>query len=102
MEKIIFHIDVEDANTPYRLIKHDVLAKYYKQIPKSFNLSNVLLAVLLVYNKEKIKFLPITFRNRQGGVNSINFKNITKIGTKAIKDFKEIKKVLKESEKNAN
>ena len=35
---------------------------------------------LFIIEKEKVKFIPITFRPRQGGVNSINMKKIFKIG----------------------
>ena len=55
----------------------------------------MLLTVLLLDNKEKVKFIPITFKERQGGVNSINFKKIVKIGMEAVKDFIVIKKSLK-------
>lgn len=96
---IIFHLNVEDANTPFRLIKTKTLNKYYNLIPPKFNLSNVLLTVLFLDKKEKVKFLPITFKERQGGVNSINLKKIVKIGKEAIKDFILIKKSLKRSEK---
>ena len=92
---LIFHLNVEDANTPFRLIKTKTLRKYYDFIPEKFNLSNVLLTVLLLDNKEKVKFIPITFKERQGGVNSINFKKIVKIGMEAVKDFIVIKKSLK-------
>ena len=54
-----------------------------------------MLSILIVKGNEKVKFIPITFRPRQGGVNSINLKKISKIGIKAIKDFKTIKKELK-------
>lgn len=91
----IFHLNITDANTPYRLMNHEILQKLIRRIPKDFNLSNVMLTVLLVYNKENVKFLPITFRPRQGGVNSINFKRIVKIGKQAVKDFAQIKKSLK-------
>ncbi len=91
----IFHLKITDANTPFRLLKRETLEKYITQIPKDFNLSNVMLTVLLVHNKETVKFIPITFRPRQGGVNSINFKRIIKIGKQAVKDFKQIKKSLK-------
>ena len=37
-------------------------------------------------------WIPITFKPRQGGVNSINFKRIVKIGFKALKDFSVINK----------
>ena len=53
-----------------------------------------MLTVLLVKNKENIEFRPITFRPRQGGVNSINLKKIFKIGKQAVKDFREIKKQM--------
>lgn len=93
---LVFHNNVEDANTPFRLIKRNVLEECCKKIPKDFNLSNVLLTVLLVRkDKSKVKFIPITFRPRQGGINSINLRKISKIGVKAVKDFREIKKSLK-------
>lgn len=96
----IFGLNITDANTPYRLLKRDVLEKYIKLIPKDFNLSNVMLTVLLIDNKENVNFRPITFRPRQGGVNSINFKKITKIGKQAIKDFRQIKKQIKKNKIN--
>lgn len=95
----IFHSEVEDANTPFRLIKKDVLEECCLKIPENFNLSNVLLTVLLVKrNKKRVNFIPITFRPRQGGVNSINLKKIVKIGVQAIKDFSQIKRTLKEQD----
>ncbi|MCQ2482351.1 MAG: glycosyltransferase family 2 protein [Clostridia bacterium] len=97
--KLVFGESVTDANTPFRLMPRATLEKYVPQIPKDFNLSNVILSVLLVHNKENVKFTPITFRPRQGGVNSINFKKICKIGMKAVKDFKVIKKTIKENDK---
>ncbi len=93
--RAIFGLNITDANTPFRLINFATMSKYIPQIPKDFNLSNVMLTVLMVKNKENIIFKPITFRPRQGGVNSINLKRITAIGIQAIKDFKVIKKGLK-------
>ena len=92
---LIFHCWVTDANTPFRLMNKEILEKYYPKIPEHFNLSNVMLTVLMVDAKEDVEFKHITFRPRQGGVNSINLKKITKIGIQAIKDFRRIKKELK-------
>jgi hypothetical protein len=41
-----------------------------------------------------VKYIPITFRERQGGVNSINIKKIIGIGKQAIKDFRVIGKTI--------
>lgn len=102
--KIIFHVNIPDANAPYRLMKSSTVAKYLNIMPDHYNLPNAILSTCFIYYGEKIKFLPITFRPRQGGVNSINLKKITKIGVKAIKDFVLIKKTMKErkNEKNFN
>lgn len=97
---MIFGLNITDANTPFRLISHETLKKYYDRIPEKFNLSNVMLTVLMIDNKEKVKFIPITFRPRQGGINSINLKKITKIGIQAVKDFRRIKKEMKKYKKN--
>jgi len=87
-----FGLWIKDANTPFRLMSAESLRKYISEIPKDYNLSNVLLTVLYEKNKARIRYVPITFRPRQGGENSINFKKIIPIGKKAFKDFRELSK----------
>lgn len=86
----IFGLKVTDANTPFRLMRRECLEKYITKVPVNYNLSNVLLTVLFIKGGEDVKFLPITFRPRQGGVNSINLKRIASIGIQAIKDFSKL------------
>jgi len=88
---LIFGTKVEDANTPFRLMKSKKLNPLLDYIPQDFFLSNVIISVLIVRKKQRYKWKYITFKPRQGGVNSINLKKIFKIGVKAIKDFSEIK-----------
>ncbi len=97
--RLCFHVTITDANTPFRLMKAESLKKEIGFIPKDYNLSNVIISVLFIKKGYKVKFLPITFRPRQGGVNSINMKKIIKIGQKALKDFAGINKIIKESMK---
>ena len=92
--RLTFGVSITDANTPYRLMPRKTLEKYLPKIPKDFFLSNVLLSVLLVKNKDNVKFVPITFRPRQGGKNSINMKRIFKIGWQAVKDFRQLRKTI--------
>ncbi len=94
---LCFHVKVQDANTPFRLMKAESLKKEIDWIPKDYNLANVIVSVLFIKKGYRVKYLPITFRPRQGGVNSINFKKITKIGQKALKDFIRINKIIKTS-----
>jgi len=91
---IQFGIWITDANTPFRLMSSDTLSKMLINIPEKHNLSNVLLTVLYHKNKKKIMYYPITFRPRQGGVNSINIRKIIKIGWKAVRDFMSLRKSL--------
>lgn len=92
--KICFKESVTDANTPYRLMKGSVLREEIKSVPDGFFLSNVLLTVLFKKHGRKMEFIPITFRPRQGGVNSINIKRIFKIGRQALGDFRELNKKI--------
>ena len=94
---VCFHVNVQDANTPFRLMKAESLKKEISYIPKDYNLANLIVSVLFIKKGYQVKYLPITFRPRQGGVNSINFKKITKIGQKALKDFIQINKIIKAS-----
>lgn len=91
-----FKLDLKDANTPFRLMKRENLIGYLKLIPEDFFLSNVLISVIAKKKKEDFLWLPITFKPRQGGVNSINFRRICKIGLQAVKDFIEINRILKQ------
>ena len=92
---LYFHVSIKDANTPFRLLKATTLKEYIKLIPKNHNLSNVMLSVIYAKKKLKEKYLPVTFRPRQGGVNSINLKRIIGIGRKALSDFRKMNQKLK-------
>jgi dolichol-phosphate mannosyltransferase len=91
---LCFHTLIPDANTPFRLMEGRILKENIKIIPVDYNLSNVLIAVIYAKKKLTVKYLPITFRQRQGGVNSINMKRIVKIGRQAVKDFMIINKSI--------
>lgn len=87
---LMFHVWVKDANTPFRLMSSICLKEILAVVPKDFFLSNVAISAIAVRWNKKIAWYPITFRPRQGGVNSINMKRIFKIGLNAIRDFYKI------------
>lgn len=89
--RIIFGVKVKDANTPYRLMKREALENTLSLFADNYNLPNVIISVAMKKWKYPVLYRHITFRPRQGGVNSINMKKIFKIGVQALKDFKAIK-----------
>lgn len=93
---LCFHVGIKDANTPFRLMKASVLKEQLKLVPENFNLSNVMISVIYAKKQLKVKYMPVTFRPRQGGVNSINMKRIIRIGRQALSDFRRINKSLRE------
>lgn len=92
---LIFNVWVKDANTPFRLLKVEKLKPILDVIPLDYNLANVAVSAIAVRWNYNIGWYPITFRPRQGGVNSINMKRIFKIGVKALSDFRTISRNLK-------
>lgn len=92
--RIIFGVKVPDANAPFRLMSAQILDKYIWKLPADFNIPNIMFTTYFVYNHEKVKFLPITFRPRQGGTNSINIKKIVRIGWKAVQDFMRLRREI--------
>ncbi len=82
---------IVDANVPFRLINKNTLEEHISHIPEDFRLSNVLLSVLLKKNKNSVDRKEISFKDREKGENSINFKNIFKEARtflKQVRDFK--------------
>jgi glycosyltransferase involved in cell wall biosynthesis len=100
--RLKFGVKVTDANTPFRLMTAKSLRENIRYVPDGFNLSNVILSVIYAKRKQKIVFIPITFRPRQGGKNSINVPKIFGIAKRALKDFSEINKTLKQMDKTSN
>lgn len=91
---LTFHVYVKDANTPFRLMKASVLEKEIKYIPKDYFLTNVLISVIFTKRRYRIKYLPITFRPRQGGTNSIDLRKITGIGLRSLRDFIKLNRII--------
>lgn len=92
---LMFHEWVTDANTPFRFMRANKLQRIMDVIPHDYFLCNVAISAIAKKWDYKIGWYPITFRPRQGGVNSINMKRIMKIGWKALGDFRTINRNLK-------
>lgn len=92
--KCYFHVKVPDANAPFRLMEAKTVAKYLPRLDKDYNLPNIMMTTYFAYYKEEMVFKQVTFRPRQGGKNSINIRKIIKIGWKALKDFRNLKKAM--------
>ena len=63
------------------------LEEVLQEIPLQYFLSNVLMTVRYTKEKRHVAYYPITFRPRQGGINSINMKKIVGIGKTTLRDF---------------
>ena len=87
-----FGVKVPDANAPFRLMKTAVVEKYLYKMERNYNLPNIMLTTYFVYHHEKCRFIPISFKSRQTGVNSINIRKIIAIGWKALGDFWKFRK----------
>jgi len=83
-----------DANVPYRLLRTDVLRQALACIPANFNIHNVALTVTLKRLGEKVRwtYIPIHFRDRQGGSNSIDLLKVSKMGLEMLSKLATIKK----------
>lgn len=90
--RMTFGVKMPDSNAPFRLMKTSLVAKYIGKLPHDYNLPNVMLSTYFVYFHENVTFKHVTFKPRQGGVNSINMKKIIGIGKQAVKDFRYLKK----------
>ena len=91
---MVFCVKAKDANAPFRLMKADLVKKYLDRLPKDFNIPNIMFTTYFLYYNENMCFMPISFKPRQAGENSINIKKIFKIGIKAIADFRVLKKAM--------
>ena len=80
LSSIILGSNLNDPNTPYRLISREILEKSLKYIPESFDIHNIALTYSIKKNKGSIKRLDISFPMRMGGENSINLTSVAQMG----------------------
>ena len=64
--------------------------KALRQVPPDFELQNIALTFALKKQESAWKFLPIHFRARRGGENSINYRKIAKMGIEFLRDFRRL------------
>lgn len=88
--KLYFHIDVPDANTPFRLMKASVLKRYLDVIPQAYSMPNILLTAMFVAGGEQVSFPAISFEARRGGKNVMNLRKIFRIGIESLRVFRNL------------
>lgn len=85
----------KDPNTPFRLWKRETLEAFLPLIPADFALCNAILSVFTVYSGVSVRYPEITFRPRQGGKNSINFRRIISIALSNIRRFPQLSRAMR-------
>lgn len=84
--------DLGDPNVPYRLMRKQILENALKEIPASFNIHNVALTYILKRTDGvRWEFVPIRFRQRQGGSNSINLLNVAQWGVDMLLELRKLR-----------
>ena len=94
--KLYFKVKVPDANAPFRLMRANVVKKYLYRLKPDYNLPNIMMTTYFSYYNESCIFREISFKPRRAGKNSINIIKIIKIGWKALGDFRQLKKGMKD------
>jgi dolichol-phosphate mannosyltransferase len=85
---LICGVDMVDPNVPYRLIRRSALAVAITRVPSAFEIHNVALTYRLKQDRDvRWAYTSIRFMKRQGGTNSINLINVTKLGIDLIFDL---------------
>ncbi|MDR0366296.1 MAG: glycosyltransferase family 2 protein [Bifidobacteriaceae bacterium] len=93
--RLTLGVKAKDANCPFWLMRAGALAEILPTIPPAHNLANVLITARFLQLGMKVKWIEVTFRPRQGGVNSINIPKIIGIGRRAVADFAGLRRLAK-------
>ena len=90
----VFKKWIPDANTPFRLMKAGKLKDSLHYIDKDESLTNVCVSAVFAKKGWKVLYRQITFRARQGGINSIDLRKISRIGRDSISRFSKLDRKL--------
>jgi dolichol-phosphate mannosyltransferase len=83
------HTRLNDTNVPFRLYQSDTAAAVAKRVPRTFDLANIAIALLL----EPLGFIevPIHFRDRSGGHPSVRWTGFARKALRLRRDLKELR-----------
>ncbi len=80
--------DLKDVNVPFRLLKRRALQKALNDVPPDFDLQNIALTLALKRQRNlQWAYVPIRFRAREGGVNSIHLRKISRMGWEMLRQI---------------
>jgi dolichol-phosphate mannosyltransferase len=83
--------NLKDANVPYRLMKRAALEAALPSVPKDFEIQNIALTLALKRDSTlRWNYIPIRFRARQGGTNSINLRKIAQMGFRMLRQINRV------------
>ncbi|MEI8234068.1 MAG: glycosyltransferase family 2 protein [Verrucomicrobiota bacterium] len=91
LSSLVAGVNVKDANVPYRLMRKTALAQALAKVPPDFDVQNIALTVALKRCPGlRWQYVPIHFRDRQGGVNSINLPKIVRMGWTMLGELRKV------------
>lgn len=83
---------LQDPNVPYRLMRRDALQRALRIIPPDLDVQNIALSLALKRDPTvRWHLIPIHFRDRQGGTNSIDLRKIVSMGWQMLRDLKRVR-----------
>lgn len=86
------HRNLGDVNVPYRLMRADALERALNRIPHDVELQNIALAFAFGSMPNlRWKRIPIHFRARRAGENSINLAKIVHMGLRLLADLRKVR-----------
>ena len=75
-------------------MKAGILKESLEYLEEGETLTNVMISAVFARRKKRVLYRQITFRPRQGGTNSINFRKISRIGLDALERFRRLDRKL--------
>ena len=89
----IFKTWIKDANSPFRLIKRELLLKLLESVGKEAVAPNIMISVLAKKKGIKMTEVPVTHRERKTGVVSIAHWKLIKLARKGFRELLRMGKI---------
>ncbi|HEU5078195.1 MAG TPA: glycosyltransferase family 2 protein [Opitutaceae bacterium] len=88
--KVLCRTKLNDANVPFRIYRAELAASTAEKIPKTFDLANIAVALLM----EPLGFIevPIRFRDRLGGHPSVKWWGFARKARRLLADLQNLRK----------
>jgi glycosyltransferase involved in cell wall biosynthesis len=80
----IFQVVIRDANSPFRLMRAEILSRLLSQLSRPYFLANAIISAAAIGLKTRVAWIPVSFLERTSGTSTVRLRRLLAIASQVV------------------